>query len=70
MAEDEEETKKREAELAKELADQKKKHDEALVAQAAAYKKAEDQAKEAAKAAENARKKLAERNIAKHKEKM
>ena len=42
MAEDEEETKKREAELAKELADQKKKHDEALVAQAAAYKKAED----------------------------
>jgi len=42
MAEDEEEAKHREAELAKEVADQKKKHDEALAAQAAAYKKAEE----------------------------
>jgi hypothetical protein len=70
MAEDEAEAKEHEAELAKEVAENKKQHDEALAAQAAAYKKAEAQAKEAAKAAEKARKDLAARNIAKHKEKM
>lgn len=42
MAEDEEEAKAREKELAAEVAENEKKHNEALAAQNAAYKKAAD----------------------------
>lgn len=40
MADDEEEAKKREKELAAEVLENQKKHDEALAAQAASYKEA------------------------------
>jgi|APSaa5957512535_1039671.scaffolds.fasta_scaffold37601_2 hypothetical protein len=68
MAEDEREVKAKEAELKAQYAKDKKAHEEAMTAQADAFKDAEKANIAAEKAQDAARKKLAARNIAKHKE--